>query len=183
MKKILLYLIFTLPAMTYTLPGEFILKKMAQNAVCGKAKFKGSIKEDSEEKKLVEFTDLVLDQGILLGDKELELGFFQTMLKCKQNILQAMKDYLATMGVDYQKVAHGIFNYEPVFRLGADIGRSSPVELWVEKKYFLPVKEISKDYERSYEHWFGVYALKNKRLPRVIKSKQKTITIAEEITL
>jgi hypothetical protein len=181
MCKFLLWLTFTMIAwsgFTFTPPEHFIISQMAKHCLFTLGSLSATITKDGE----ISFETLeVRPTGIFLPKKSgsrsavketapLRVHFLDDLLKCHPNRdgVESLKKAMINRGININKVSHGLYNYEPVLIMGAEpMDRISP-QLWIEKRNFVPIKEINGRTTITFEKWTIFGALSDKRFPRII---------------
>jgi hypothetical protein len=165
----------------YALPADFILKEIAKSCLPkGNIDLIGTMV--AKEKKY--FVSLTLIDGELfinssspvesnnklndLAKTTLALPFFSQMVCDKnKNLPLHLMNVLDAAGVNHKIVSHGIFNYEPIYIIGADSSNATSPQLWVEKKTFLPIKLVSQNETVIFEKWMPITS-RQKKIPSII---------------
>ncbi len=151
-------------ARAVTLPTDFILAEMAKNCIGKKVRLNGAISRLGATK----FVGIKIgEDGMSVNDESINTYFLANIISCEHSA-KRIKEYLASHGVDVKKSGHGLFNFEPVYIIGADESDRASPQLWILKKDFLPVKERAQGREIIFDKWATIDSLVDKKLPSII---------------
>lgn len=160
---------------------KLIISEMAKCCIAGDASWQG-MKSNGDEKSFLSVSlrnndltvtageTVVKSYGAQLPANDGSFYFVKALLGCN-NTGVSIENYLRIAGVNSQKISHGIFDYEPVFIIGAEPGDSSSPQLWIEKKNFVPVKEIEGGRVTTFKKWTASRGLANKKFPSLIETR------------
>lgn len=172
MRLIILLLLIGQNAQAYILPTHLILDHMSKNCL-KEQKFNGMLTEgqtqaflklrlDSQGLFITEKTPL--DQRPAIKNEPFDIAILAKLLSCNSGIKEFEK-YLTELGVDVKKVSLGLYEYEPVFIIGADPTDEKSAQVWVQKNNFLPVKQIGQNRTTRFK-WI------DKKFPALINTQE-----------
>jgi hypothetical protein len=187
MKKLsLMFLILTNQwASAYAPPVDFLLGEMAKQCITGKASFVGMRERDEGVSFIsarlensafllsnqVDVKEGERDQKASQDNKDYPVNFLSLLMDCKNSNLESMRAYLSKLGIDLSReVAHGFFNYDPVYIIGASPSEPKAPQLWIDKRTNLPLRENGAEHEIYFDKWTMIQGLSGKKFPSIITS-------------
>lgn len=174
---------------------KLIISEMAKRCIAGDASWQG-MKSNGDEKSFLSLSlknnaltvtpgeTVVKSVSVQLPVNDESFYFVKALIGCNDTYA-TIENYLRIAGVNSQKISHGIFDYEPVFIIGAEPGDVTSPQLWIEKKNFVPVKEIEGGRVTTFKKWTNTRGLANKKFPSLIETRindlVERVAIAEKL--
>lgn len=151
----------------FTPSADFILGEMAKRCVDDQQEFVGMLSESdvafSVSAKLAQ-SSLIVDKAasLLQGQPDkaatdrshVSLFIVEKIIDCSRlDRLAQIKSYFSTIGVDTKLVSHALFKDEPIYIIGTDKPDEKRAQVWIDKRNFMPVKEIAAQHVVIFDKW------------------------------